>query len=63
MNKKNTLLQIGLPILMIIVMLAQSIPVQAQTIVTIQPNVVVNTSTVNLVITGSGFQDGAQVIL
>ena len=48
---------------MIVVLLAQAIPAQAQTINSIQPNVVVNTSTVNLVITGSGFQDGAQVIL
>jgi len=63
MHKKNSSLQIGLPILMIVAMLALAIPAQAQTIGGIQPNVVVNTNTVNLVITGSSFQDGAQVIL
>src|SRR5512139_4115504 len=67
MVKKNTLPQIGLPILMILVLLMQTIPAQAQlaapTVSSVQPNNVSNAQTYSLAVTGSDFQTDARVIL
>lgn len=63
MKKCNLLIHLGLPVLMAFAMLAQATPALALGIVSVQPEIVINTTDVNLVITGSDFQSGASVLL
>jgi hypothetical protein len=63
MKKFNLLIQISLPILMVFAMLAQTTLALALEVLSVQPSTILNTTDVNLVITGSDFQDGASVVL
>jgi len=63
MKKYKLLIHFGLPMLMAFAMLSQATTALALGIVSVQPETVINTTDVNLVITGSDFQSGASVLL